>query len=402
MRRELRIADEGAIVPMFAFAMLMLFAFAALAIDAGLSHNERRALQNAADNAAMSAALASCEGRDPLSAGLAAAAVNGYENDGETLVSILANPDGSYRATISNTIETEFANAIGTEVVDLGATAVAACTEMGTGLGALPFGAPPSGFPGGLQAPNPCGSNSGNCGRLFVYRLDGTGDVGIDTRKNIAEGSDRILRAWKTGDPLVYCSTTFGPECNVVESNTGVSAGQLGDGFLERLSDISGSTLTFAYKGNLYDADTLDMVLGFVPTPLSVHGQPAGWNDGIHGDWATTDISEHYWVDGVIAKCSSPRLASVTIVTGDLSYDPASGDPYPPPWPSGTKPMKVLGHYIIYVDDPNDSGDFHGSGNLKRASSKVLWLSEDTVCADGTQLGAAGTVATGVAVSIEE
>jgi hypothetical protein len=387
---------------LFAFALLVLFAFAALAIDAGLAHNERRALQNAADSAAMSAALASCEGRNPVTAGLAAAAANGYSNSAETYVGIFAITDGSFRATIDNSIDPEFATTFGSSDIELGATAVAACVETGTGLGALPFGAPPSGFHGGLQAPNPCGANSGNCGRLFIYRLGGIGETGEDTRNNIAYGADRILTPWESGHDLVYCSLTEGLECNVVESNTGVSSGQLGDGFLERLSDTEGSSQVFTFQGSEYDADTLDQVLGFEPKSLADHGKPDAWDEGIHGPWDTADIDDHYWVDGPIDKCDSPRLGSVVIVTGDLDYDPAGGDPYPPPWPNGSKPMKVLGDYIVYIADPDEASDFNGSGSLKRASSYVLWLSEATKCIDGTAIGVAGTVATGAAVSLEE
>ncbi|NNJ47115.1 MAG: hypothetical protein HKP18_04720 [Acidimicrobiia bacterium] len=53
--------------------------------------------------------------------------------------------------------------------------------------------------------------------------------------------------------------------------------------------------------------------------------------------------------------------------------------------------MKVLGHYYVYIDDPNDPGDFQGSGNLKAASAIVLWLDPGVTCEDGSLPGPAAT-----------
>ena len=77
-----------------------------------------------------------------------------------------------------------------------------------------------------------------------------------------------------------------------------------------------------------------------------------------------------------------------------MTYDPAFYNPaigHPDPWPSGSKPMKVLGHYFVFIADPNDADDFQGSGNLKQASAIVIWLGPNASCADGTMPGAAAT-----------
>jgi hypothetical protein len=393
--------EQGVALVVVAFSMFMLMAVATLAIDGGLVHTDRRQAQNVADNASLAAAWAICEGRDPTAAALTTAAANGFDNDGvSNTVHVTDLGDNRALVEITGSRDAQFGQAIGNETLEVAAEATAACTSYAGGVGAIPFGSPPSGFDGGLQQANPCGQNSGNCGRLYVLRLDGSGGVGPDTRDNIAYGTDRLLMPWKTGDDYINCSLTFDVECNVMPSNTGVAAGQLGDGFLTRLSDIENADQTFPYKGSLYNADSLTDVLGYVPedpataTPLSSYGRPEAWDDGIHGPWDGADLDNHYWITGTIEKCDSPRLASIVIVTHEMSYDPAyyiSGQPYPDPWPSGSKNMKVLGHYYIYIDDPNSADDFIGSGNLKHASAQVLWMDPEAKCLDGSPPGPSAT-----------
>ncbi len=389
--------EEGVALVVVAFSMFMLMAVATLAIDGGLVHTDRRQAQNVADNASLAAAWAICEGRDPTTAALTTAAANGFDNDGvSNTVNVTDLGDNRALVEITGSRDAQFGQAIGTETLEVAAEAIAACTSY-RGADAIPFGSPPSGFDGGLQNENPCGLNSGNCGRLYSLRLDGYGDVGEDTRKNIAYGTDRLLMPWVKGNEYVNCSTTFRVECNVLPSNTGVSAGQLGDGFLERLSDIDGADRTFFYKGSEYNADLLEHVLGDDATATSLSTfvkPPAAWDEGIHGPWKGADLTNHYWIEGTIEKCDSPRLASIVIVTHDMDYDPASyksGQPYPDPWPNGSQDMKVLGHYYIYIADPDSADDFIGSGNLKQASAKVLWMDPEAKCANGSPPGPSAT-----------
>ncbi|NNF10636.1 MAG: hypothetical protein HKN74_10160 [Acidimicrobiia bacterium] len=399
MHRVLKTArsdESGAVIALIAVSMFAIMALAALAIDGGLAHNDRSRAQHGADNAALAAAWAVCEDRDPVAAGLATAAANGLGSpSSDAIVDVVDHGDGTVQVTIDITRDAEFGRAIGTDTIEASARATATCRERREGVGAIPFGVPPSGFEGGLQAPNPCGLNSGNCGRMYAYRLDGIGDVGDDTRRNIAVGTDRLLIPWTTGTAYVNCSLEITePECNVLPSNTGVSAGQLGDGFIERLSNVDGASTTFTYRSNTLNGDTLAEVLGFTPQPLAAVGPPPQWDAGIHGEYDEVDLSNHVWVDGIIEKCDSPRLASTLIVTADMTYDPAFYNPaagYPDPWPNGSKPMKVLGHYFIYIENPNDAGDFQGSGNLKVASAIVLWLGPNAACSDGTLPGPAAT-----------
>ena len=211
--------DGGAVILIVALAMFAIMALAALAIDGGLSHNDRSRAQNGADNAAMAAAWAVCEDRDPVTAGLATAAANGLGSPAsDSLVDVVDLGDGSVEVTVAITREAEFGKAIGTNEIGAGARAIASCATRREGAGAIPFGVPPSGFNGGLQAPNPCGQNSGNCGRLYVWRLDpGLGETGEDTRRNIASGTDRLLTPWAAPPGDIHCSVPpYEESCNIV------------------------------------------------------------------------------------------------------------------------------------------------------------------------------------------
>ncbi len=69
---------------MIALAIIGLFGLTALSIDGGNAFSDHRHAQNAADNAAMSSALAKVRGNDWVSIGESIASTNGYNNDGLT------------------------------------------------------------------------------------------------------------------------------------------------------------------------------------------------------------------------------------------------------------------------------------------------------------------------------
>jgi hypothetical protein len=242
----------------------------------------------------------------------------------------------------------------------------------------------PGGWDGQLQDSNPCGTNSGNCGRLYIPRDDVTG-LGPQTEENIASGLDRILTAslWPS---LTNCSSiSAGGDCNVVETNTGVNAAALGQGFRRRLENTAGASQTFTYGGTQYNADTVAQILGGNPAPLASFGAtpPPGWQEWIHGVWGTADISNHRYWDDVIAKCDSPRLISFPIVSSDLTWSAGSyvsGTPFPT-WPNGmSDPMLVVGLYTGILNNPNGPEDFIGSGNLKEADATIMWFGPNARC----------------------
>lgn len=94
-----RMNEKGQTLVLIMLAMVLLLAFAGLAVDGGQAYAERRRAQSAADAAAYAAASAALSGENSSQAGLKLAAVNGFSNDGKTNWVTVNNPpvgDGPY------------------------------------------------------------------------------------------------------------------------------------------------------------------------------------------------------------------------------------------------------------------------------------------------------------------
>lgn len=284
------------------------------------------------------------------------------------------------QVTVTETDQAAFGRVLGAGAVPVQQTAY--CKVFSAGGGTLPFGALPGGWAGGLQAPNPCGTNSGNCGALFIDRIDGTTGNNSILIKNISEGSDRDLTPWlgSLGAGSNHCTTSNAVVCHVVETDTGVSAGALGQGFVDRFDDDPKRSCTMVVGGEQLNCDSPSQVLGGAPQSLFTAmggAQPAWWDTSLYGPWTATDTAAHYYWDTVIAKCDSPRLGAIPIVSEDMDWD--LGDPNPG-WPNGKKDMKIVGMYNVIITDPNDTGDFLGNGNLKNAASILMWYGPNARC----------------------
>lgn len=116
--------EKGQTIVMIAVAIVGLIGFTALAIDGGNAFSDRRNAQNAADTAALSAALAKVRNNDWNAIGLTIATSNGYDNDTVTNTVNLYNPpiEGPYtgnneyiQAVIVSHVDTFFAPVIGVE-----------------------------------------------------------------------------------------------------------------------------------------------------------------------------------------------------------------------------------------------------------------------------------------------
>jgi Flp pilus assembly protein TadG len=87
--------ERGQALVLIVFAMLGLFGITALAIDGGMAYSDRRNAQNAADSAALAAALSVVRNHPNWSAVAANVAQNnGYNNNGSTNTVAVANPPG--------------------------------------------------------------------------------------------------------------------------------------------------------------------------------------------------------------------------------------------------------------------------------------------------------------------
>jgi hypothetical protein len=99
MKTLMPTTQHGQAIVMIALAAIGLFGFAALAVDGSMIFSDRRHAQNAADTAALEAALTKVRGGDWQAEGLSRASDNGYNNNGTTNDVLLYNPpiDGLYQ-----------------------------------------------------------------------------------------------------------------------------------------------------------------------------------------------------------------------------------------------------------------------------------------------------------------
>ena len=114
---------RGQALIVIALVAVALVAMVGLVVDGGRGFLDRRRAQNAADSAALASAYARIKGdQDMVSAALAAAAENGYDNDGVRNVVVLYSPpkDGPHshdveyiQIIITSNLDTYFARVIG-------------------------------------------------------------------------------------------------------------------------------------------------------------------------------------------------------------------------------------------------------------------------------------------------
>jgi Flp pilus assembly protein TadG len=118
--------ERGQALIVIALAFVGIVGVMGLVVDGGNAFNDRRRAQNAADSAALASAHARLTGGDMVGAALAAAAENGYNNDGANNVVSLYSPprDGPHagdieyiQVIITSNVKTYFARIIGTDQV---------------------------------------------------------------------------------------------------------------------------------------------------------------------------------------------------------------------------------------------------------------------------------------------
>jgi Flp pilus assembly protein TadG len=142
--KKLHNTERGQALIIIAFAAVALFAFAALAIDGSIVFSDRRHAQNAADTAALAAALAKTRQQAYLPVAFSRAASNGYNNNGtsnvvevymcsDTQATCTALPAGAIpseyvQVKITSHVKTYFARVIGRFEVTNRVNAVARAT----------------------------------------------------------------------------------------------------------------------------------------------------------------------------------------------------------------------------------------------------------------------------------
>lgn len=114
--------EKGQALILIAFAAVILFGFAAIAIDGSRIFSDRRHAQNAADTSAIAAALARTRGQDLNAAAQVRATSNGYDNGAlsDVVVTTVSTPSGAcpstgqdITVTITSFVKTTFARVLG-------------------------------------------------------------------------------------------------------------------------------------------------------------------------------------------------------------------------------------------------------------------------------------------------
>ncbi len=135
-------SERGQALILIVFGMMALVSLTALAVDGGMTFADRRQAQNAADAAALAAALANVRGENAAAAALSRANGNGYANDGVASQVLVHNPpiSGAYagdreyfQVVITSNVETYFAPVIGIEQTTNTVQAVARAKPPTTG-----------------------------------------------------------------------------------------------------------------------------------------------------------------------------------------------------------------------------------------------------------------------------
>lgn len=118
--------EHGQALIIIALAIVGIVGMIALVVDGGNAFQDRRRAQNAADAAALASAYTRIKGGDWVGAALAAAAENGYDNNGVNNVVVLYSPpkDGPHagdieyvQIIITSHLKTYFARVVGTHEI---------------------------------------------------------------------------------------------------------------------------------------------------------------------------------------------------------------------------------------------------------------------------------------------
>lgn len=189
--------QRGQVVVLVLLTVFIVIA-AGLIIDAGRTFEERRAAQTAVDHAATAAAFASCTGGDDAAsrtAGLAAAARNGYD-DAAASIDVVVDPvigqPNTFRAAIDSSIPATFARLIGNNefAISVEATARGIDCDGGSGLGAI--------FAGGTCPAGKWGVDiSGSDAEIY-------GGIHSNAHASTGGSNNRFFAPGDPSDPFTY------------------------------------------------------------------------------------------------------------------------------------------------------------------------------------------------------
>ena len=237
-------SEKGQALVLIALAAVGLFGFAALSIDGGMVFSDRRHAQNAADTAALAAALARVRATSnpdlaAITAGTARASSNGYATDSDSTVEVHicdetgitceglpagADPADYVQVKIISIVHTTFARIVGRQTVTNIVTAVAKAEVggpspvfEGSALVALSQTDPDAVGAGGnvnldINNSGIFSNSSDNCAMSGVGNIN----VSVDTAYDIVGGYCESGNVNLNGGPVQSASQiAYPPELNI-------------------------------------------------------------------------------------------------------------------------------------------------------------------------------------------
>lgn len=205
--------EAGQTLALVAFGMLTFLAAAGLAIDMGYMRYEKRAMQAAADSAALAAATDAnlgAAGAQAATDALAVTQANGFQDGSNGVVVTVNNPDASVnppnavQVVIQRTIPSFFMQAWGVGTTTL---TVAGVATIGTSEGcvyALQVGGPGLILNGGLNAQN-CGIvDNGPLSGAGTLTAASIGVYGANAYGATLSGAPVEITAQPAANPLAY------------------------------------------------------------------------------------------------------------------------------------------------------------------------------------------------------
>lgn len=350
-------SDRGATMILVAASLVGLFGFAALAVDVSGFYQTARVSQTTADFACLAGVAEIDTGNDEAiemahayaqanwsdasamtlpNSGNPRTATDGDGNSITYEAGYGSNPDALY-VSVNDRDPTTFGRVVGAETVDV--FQEAACerdVEQG-GPGGLPIAVLNGDFPGQLHL---CFQSQ--CGALDV----GSGASAF--RDAVANGWDQPLVAHHgNGSSAATCpsSGTSTTPCSLIDTQNGAHVGPLGQGLVDRFSEPTSPPC----PGHpAYNCDSMATVFGpGLSTLQATFGAtpPGFWESSLYGDYASNSSAQYYF-NGDIAKCDSPRLAMVPIISFNTDWD--IDGPHGS-WVNGKKTVKVIGFYLVYI-----------------------------------------------------
>ena len=368
----IKASEKGQALILIALAAVALFGFAALAIDGSVIFSDRRHAQNAADTAALDAALAKARNNSNWETeGLARAASNGYENNGTTNDVVLYSPpvDGPYKdnnqyiqVKIRSDVKTTFARVIGFDLATNRVQAVARATvpevtDWFNGqaiVATMPGCKQESGWSKEPFVVTGSSSTTIINSGIFVnalcedaYDQSGSSKVVTDKGVCVVEGATAEYVENKTVPaPTTNCKQQDTSKYTLPNPSCGTKVGKLTE-ISSKNYVASPGTYSGVFPPNGYQAGTLKLEKGIYCLENGM---------SFNGTWVvTTNLNDNFDDDGINIHDSGSEGVLFYVPGGDITFNGTSDiNVHAIDSLDNGFPQQLL-NYLIYIPPSNDA-----------------------------------------------